>query len=189
MSGIRGPLRLPQRLLGGHLGASVSALVDGQLDAESSERAWDHVMHCIPCRRLVEHETWVKRQLAQIAGTSAPDEPSDRFLGSLLHMDPAASAWADVEQIEERGRSRRRAGIALVGAGSVSAAVLGISTLGVLGGTTGAPTNSIGRASVSSTPSRAVIAPAVTMHARLRNGSSTYGDSGAVHARSAADRH
>ena len=29
--------------LGGHLGAAVSALVDGQLDEESAERAWAHV--------------------------------------------------------------------------------------------------------------------------------------------------
>jgi hypothetical protein len=45
--------------LGGHLGSSVSALVDGQLDDETAERAWGHVMHCVPCRRLVEHEGWV----------------------------------------------------------------------------------------------------------------------------------
>jgi hypothetical protein len=188
MAGTRGPLGLPQRLLGGHLGASVSALVDGQLDAESSERAWDHVAHCIPCRRLVENEGWVKRQLGQIAGTHGPDEPSDRLLGSLLHMDPTASAWADVEEIEERGRGRRRAGIALVGAGSVSAAVLGISTLGVVGGTTGAPATSIGRSSVSSTPSRAIVAPAVTIHGRLRGWALEYDDDGVAHARSAADR-
>jgi hypothetical protein len=189
MTGMRRPVRLPQRLLGGHLGASVSALVDGQLDAESSERAWDHVLHCLPCRRLVEHEGWVKRQLAQIAGTTAPDEPSDRLVGSLLHMDPtAASAWADVEDIEQRSRGRRRAGIALVGAGSVSAAVLGISTLGVIGGTTGTPATSIGRSSVSSTPSRAVVAPAVTIQGRPRSGSLGYDDNGAAHARSAANR-
>jgi hypothetical protein len=144
------------------------------------------VTHCVPCRRLVEHEGWVKRQLAQIGGTTAPDEPSDRFVGSLLHMDPTASAWADVEEIEERGRGRRRAGIALVGAGSVSAAVLGISTLGVIGGTAGAPATSIGRSSVSSTPSRAV-APTVTIHGRLR-GMHASDDNGVAHARWAADR-
>ena len=125
MAGMRRPLRL-----GGHLGDSVSALVDGQLDAESAERAWDHVMQCPPCRRLVEHEGWVKRQLAQIADPGRPDTPSEQRLGSLLHMDPTAAAWADVEDIEDRGRARRRAGIALVGAGSVSAAVLGLSALG-----------------------------------------------------------
>lgn len=184
---VRLPQRLPQRLFGGHLGASVSALVDGQLDAESNERAWEHVTQCVPCRRLVEHEGWVKRQLAQIAGGTAPDEPSDRLVGSLLHMDPTASAWADVEEIEERGRGRRRAGIALVGAGSVSAAVLGISTLGVVGGTTGAPATSIGRSSVSSTPSRAVVAPTVTIHGRLR-GMEASDDNGVARARWAADR-
>ena len=73
--------------LGGHLGSSVSALVDGQLDDESAERAWAHVMQCPACRRLVEHEGWVKRQLAQISGGPRADQPSDRFLGSLLDLD------------------------------------------------------------------------------------------------------
>ena len=30
----------------GHLGTAASALVDGQLDEESADRAWDHVMVC-----------------------------------------------------------------------------------------------------------------------------------------------
>jgi hypothetical protein len=182
-----GTMRRPH-LFGGHLGASVSALVDGQLDAESTERAWDHVLQCVACRRLVEHEGWVKRQLAQIAGTTAPDEPSDQLVGSLLHLDPTASAWADVEEIEQRGRGRRRAGIALVGAGSVSAAVLGISTLGVVGGTTGVPATSIGRSSESSTPTRTVVAPAVTIYGRLRGGAPGYGGNVVPHARLTADR-
>jgi hypothetical protein len=119
--------------LGGHLGSSVSALVDGQLDEETTERAWDHVLHCPPCRRLVEHEGWVKRQLAQIAGATTPEQPSDRLVGSLRGLDPAvldaSDAWAATDRLEDRSRTRRRAGIALVGAGSVSAAVLGLSTL------------------------------------------------------------
>ncbi|CAN5601134.1 hypothetical protein BH10ACT10_BH10ACT10_04210 [soil metagenome] len=84
--------------LGGHLGSQVSALVDGQLDDETAERAWDHVLHCPPCHSLVEHEGWTKRQLTQIAGAPRPEVPSDRFLGSLLDLDPAAfdasDAWA-----------------------------------------------------------------------------------------------
>ena len=119
--------------LRGHLGSSVSALVDGQLDEETTERAWDHVLHCPPCRRLVEHEGWVKRQLAQIAGATTPEPPSDRLVGSLRGLDPAvldaSDAWAATDRLEDRSRTRRRAGIALVGAGSVSAAVLGLSTL------------------------------------------------------------
>ena len=105
--------RVPRpRLLSGHLGSSVSALVDGQLDDEAAERAWEHVLHCPPCRRLVEHEGWVKRQLAQIAGTPhAATSRSDRLLGSLADLDPAAgSPGRTTQEIEDRGRTRRRAG-------------------------------------------------------------------------------
>jgi len=159
----------PLSLLSGHLGSSVSALVDGQLDAEAAERAWQHVGQCQPCRRLVEHEGWVKRQLAQIADTPSAEAPSDRFLGALLDLDPAAVAWAETQEIEDRSRTRRRAGIALVGAGSVSAAVLGLSTLSGaplgIGGGSGTPATSIGGA--GSSPTAAVVAPRAAVHGRL----------------------
>lgn len=183
--------------LGGHLGSSVSALVDGQLDDESAERAWAHVMQCPACRRLVEHEGWVKRQLAQISGGPRADQPSDRFLGSLLDLDPSThdsawSAWAQTDQLEERSRNRRRAGIALVGAGSVSAAVLGLSTLAAspmgIGGTTGAPMSSISHASTSTPPTPAVVAPAVSVHGRLPGWTLGPRDSNVAHAHSVGDR-
>lgn len=183
--------------LGGHLGSSVSALVDGQLDDETTERAWDHVMHCPPCRRLVEHEGWVKRQLAQIAGTPRPEVPSDRFVGALLDLDPttheeASQAWAETGRLEDRSRTRRRAGIALVGAGSVSAAVFGLSTLGAtpmgIGGPAGGAPSSIGGAPTSSTPTPAYVAPAAAVHGRLRGWTLGTGDGGVAHARAVADR-
>lgn len=144
--------------LGGHLGGpAVSALVDGQLDEECEERAWAHVAACPGCRRAVEREGWTKRQLHRVPG----GEPSARLLGSLYdldasHLHPAGSAeqvaesWAAVEHLERQGRSRRRAGIALVGAGSVSAAVLGLSTLsgaslGIGGAPSGTPTPAVTR--------------------------------------------
>ena len=155
---LRGPSRLT-----GHLGSSVSALVDGQLDADATERAWQHVEQCPACRRLVEHEGWVKRQLAHIAETPSPEVPSDRFVGTLLDLDPTDAAWSDTAWSHTvwsgtagdrgRGRGRRRVGIAVVGAGSVSAAVLGLSTLsGVSIGLAGspAPAASIGRAGLPS---------------------------------------
>jgi hypothetical protein len=169
-----GPLRRsgqrPLGLLSGHLGSSVSALVDGQLDEEAAERAWQHVAQCQPCRRLVEHEGWVKRRLAQIADVPHADAPSDRLLGSLLDLDPAAVAWAETQDLEDRSRTRRRAGIALVGAGSVSAAVLGITALSGAPvspwGGHNTPTTSIGGA--RSTPTSAVVAPQAAVHGRLR---------------------
>ena len=59
----------------GHLGSRVSALVDGQLAPEDAERAWSHVHTCPACRRLVEHEGWVKTRLAGLSfgAASAPD--------------------------------------------------------------------------------------------------------------------
>jgi len=175
--------------LGGHLGSAVSALVDGQLDDATAERAWDHVLHCPPCRRLVEHEGWVKRQLAQIAEAPRSELPSERFVGSLMDLDPASVAWAETDEVEARSRTRRRAGIALVGAGSVSAAVLGLSALGAtpmgIGGTTGTPASSIGNA--TSTPTPAVVAPAASVHGRLRGWTLGSSDDGVAHARAVRD--
>jgi Putative zinc-finger len=181
---------LPRGLLGGHLGSSVSALVDGQLDEETTERAWEHVLHCPPCRRLVEHEGWVKRQLAQISGAPHAEAPSDRLVGSLLELDPTSAAWAETREIERSGRGRRRAGIALVGAGSVSAAVFGLSTLSGapmgIGGSGGTPAGSIGGAATS-TPTTAVVPPAASVHGRLRGWTLGRGDDGVVHAHAVGD--
>jgi hypothetical protein len=154
-------------------------------------------MHCPPCRRLVEHEGWVKRQLAQIAGATTPEQPSDRFVGALRDLDPgvldASDAWAETARLEERSRHRRRAGIALVGAGSVSAAVLGLSTLTAtpmgVGGTTGAPATSIGGVGRSAAPTPAFVAPAASVHGRLRGWTVGTGNDGAAHARAVGDRH
>jgi len=150
-----------------HLGSSVAALVDGQLDEAAQERAWAHVAGCQSCHAAVERERWTKRQLGLMAG----GEPSARLLGSLFELDashpsfqmtasgsappastsPSASspsdpdhgarnAWAAVTELESQGRGRRRAGLAAVGVGSVSAAVFGLSSLsGALLGIGSAP--------------------------------------------------
>lgn len=149
--------------LGGHLGPSVSALVDGQLDEESTERAWAHVMACPSCCRAVEREGWVKRQLAQMSGSPAPDESSSHLLGSLHDLDPVEretrDAWAAVAELEARGRGRRRAGIAAVGVGSVSAAVLGLSALsGATLGIGGSPSVPPPTALIRSTPTAGPLA-------------------------------
>ncbi len=108
--------------LTGHIGASVSALVDGQLSPEAEERAWAHVMACPGCRRLVENEGWTKNRLRAI--DPAPGGVPDTLIGALYDV----SAWAEVDEIERVTR-RRRTGVALIGAGSVGVAVLGIVAL------------------------------------------------------------
>lgn len=155
--------------LGGHLGAAVSALVDGQLDEESAERAWTHVAGCESCRRLVEREGWVKRRLAEMAAAApGTPQPPSYLLGSLYDLEPVAgdrhpaaqAAWAAVEQLERRERPRRRAGLAAVGVGSVSAAVLGLSTLGAAPlGIGGAPVQPPSSALTRATPSGSPTTP------------------------------
>ncbi len=161
------------RRLGGHLGSNVSALIDGQLDAETTERSWDHVLHCAACRGLVEREAWLKRKLGTLCG----NEPSARLLGSLhgLSADGAQSAptwagleaWAEVDRLEASSRGRRRTGLALAGAGGVSAAVLGFAALGFGGAAQLAPNASISGGASSSTPTSAVVPAVAVVHGRL----------------------
>ena len=170
------------RYLGGHLGVTASALLDGQLDPASAERAWAHVHGCPTCCSQVEREGWVKTQLATMAGE---DAPPPQLLGSLYGLGAAGrpapgaqEAWAAVGELERRGRGRRRAGLAAAGAGSVSAAVLGLVTLtgGSLGsGATPAnlPTSGLTRGPTSATP--VAVAPLARAHGRLPAGLSGTG--------------
>lgn len=108
----------------GHLGNRISALLDGQLSAEETERAWEHVHTCHSCRDLVEREGWVKTRLAGLTfdACSAPDH----LKGSLLGMPPG-----DVFLSLEAHRSRRVGlGVAAIGGGAVGAAVMGVLALG-----------------------------------------------------------
>lgn len=126
----------------GHIGTKASALVDGQLAPAEEERAWSHVLSCPGCRRLVEHEGWVKRQLGSL---STPERvtPPPQLLGSLYAVD----AWAAVDRIEKQSR-RRRATVVAVGGGAVGACVLGLLTV------TGGPAS---RTDVPTRPSPAMI--------------------------------
>lgn len=122
------------RLLGGHLGARVSALVDGQLTAHEADRAWAHVVVCRPCRDEVERETWVKDRLLLMGAESPPTGLSHALTGlaegTAAQHDAVSEAWATVGALERRHRARR-AGM-LVAGGSVSVAVLGIVAVGAL---------------------------------------------------------
>lgn len=132
--------------LSGHIGAKVSALVDGQLSPDEEDRAWSHVLACPGCRRLVEHEGWTKRQLGSLCDTDRAAVPP-RLVGSLYGVEDVAEAWSAVELIERRA-ARRRTAVMLVGGGAVGAAVLGL--VAVTGPT-------LGRGDVPTRPSPATI--------------------------------
>jgi hypothetical protein len=65
-----------------HLGDRVSALLDGQLSAEATERAMAHLAGCRGCRDAVEVERLTKARLARLAGP----EPTGDLVGRLLAM-------------------------------------------------------------------------------------------------------
>jgi hypothetical protein len=114
----------------GHLGARVSALLDGQLSPADEERAWDHVHSCHQCRDAVEREGWVKTRLAtmQLAGACAPSH----LKGSLLVR--GIVDWPDLPDhpaLTDAGAARRRhLGMTGIGGGAVGAAVMGVLALG-----------------------------------------------------------
>jgi hypothetical protein len=106
----------------GHLGSRVSALLDGQLSALETERAWAHVHACHLCRDAVEREGWVKTRLSHLSGEGlgAPD----RLKGSLLGGTPFPTAPPPAH------RSRRIA-VAALGGSAAGVAVLGVLALGL----------------------------------------------------------
>lgn len=117
----------------GHLGTRVSALLDGQLSAEETERAWGHVHHCHVCRDLVEREGWVKTRLA---GLSFGDDCAPAGLkGSLRGAPDCRSTGVPPGDLylalaQQAPRPRRATGLAAIGGGAVGAAVMGVLVLG-----------------------------------------------------------
>lgn len=113
----------------GHVGTKVSALIDGQLPPAESERLWAHVHGCDLCRSHVEREGWVKTRLAGLGGdASQPAAPN--YLHSVLCQTTRYSPDPDPGPSPFAAR-RRTMAVAVVGAGSMGAAMLGIFALAV----------------------------------------------------------
>jgi hypothetical protein len=113
----------------GHLGASVSALVDDQLDPAHAARAWSHVEGCPGCRAAVDQELWVKQRLA----AAGPVVPQPVLTGSLCTLPDAAPRGWPFGEPPPRRHGVRRAGLAALGVGTVSAALVGLGSLVVSG--------------------------------------------------------
>ncbi len=125
-------------MIGHHLGARTSALLDGQLSPEDTERAWEHVHSCHACRDLVEREGWVKTRLAGLSfDVAAPATPA-WLKGSLLDASGGCTAGAAYLALGAGDHRRRALGLAAIGGGAVGAAVMGVLVFGV--GPADAPT-------------------------------------------------
>lgn len=109
-----------------HLGPLVSDLLDGRLAPGEEERCWNHVHECHTCRDLVEHEGWVKTQLAQLSfgRTSTPETLKSSLRGGCSAFAPAPFVVAG---------HRPRRGLMAIGGGAASVCVVGVLALGVAG--------------------------------------------------------
>jgi anti-sigma factor RsiW len=115
-----------------HLGSRVSALVDGRLGPDEEERCWAHVHTCHTCRDLVEHEGWVKTQLAQLSyGASRPSHDFKSALVGRCSQLSSSDRLAAADVHTSGPRSRR--GLVAIGGGAASACVVGVLVLGVAG--------------------------------------------------------
>ncbi|GAB6986733.1 anti-sigma factor family protein [Nocardioides pyridinolyticus] len=127
----------------GHLGSRVSALLDGQLTPEETDRAWDHVHTCHTCRDRVEREGWVKTRLTglsfEVAAPCAPDSLKGSLLGAAVFAGPPGEAY-----LAGAPAGRRTAvGLAAIGGSAVGAAVMGVLVLGVGPASAPAPTTPV----------------------------------------------
>jgi len=143
-----------------HLGARVSALLDGRLAPDEEERCWNHVHDCHACRDLVEHEGWVKTQLAQLSlgPESTPETLKSSLRGGCSAFAPAAFVTA--------GHRPRRALVA-IGGGAASVCVVGVLALGVAGGPRVEPAPPATDLSGPSTPSDRLITSRTPLAERL----------------------
>lgn len=114
-----------------HLGSRVSALLDGRLAPEEEERCWSHVHACHACRDLVEHEGWVKTQLAQLS--LGPSQTPHDFKSSLVGRCSALGSGSALEPAAFATPHRARRGLVAIGGGAASACVVGVLVLGVAG--------------------------------------------------------
>lgn len=109
-------------LLGGHLGARASALLDGQLSPEESQRAWAHLAGCRSCQEEIERERWIKGRVAGLCydtSTAAPEGLKGELLGGPRSSVDCLAA-----------HPRRMLGLAAVGGGALGAAVMGFLAFG-----------------------------------------------------------
>ena len=146
----------------GHLGSRASALLDGQLSPEETERAWEHVHACHQCRDLVEREGWIKTRLTGLSfDVAAPATPTGLKASLIVGPTPGDSYLAAAPD------RRRTTAIAAIGGGAVGAAVMGVLVLGV--GPASAPAPTIDRrapvTSITDSPRTATPSQSVTRRA------------------------
>lgn len=161
-----------------HLGDRVTDLVDGRLSPDAAERAVAHLAGCPDCRAEVAAERAVRNRLATAAAPAPPDGLVDRLVrlgGPTGPLPPRADRVPGTPApapVPWPRRDPRRRSLALAGAGALSAAVLGLVALTVLGSVAGTAPEPV--AVLADMPGRSVPAGSVPA-ASLPAGSTSAG--------------
>lgn len=143
-----------------HLGDRVTDLVDGRLSPDAAERAVAHLAGCPDCRAEVAAERAVRNRLATAAAPAPPDGLVDRLVrlgGPAGPLPPRADRVPGTPApapVPWPRRDPRRRSLALAGAGALSAAVLGLVALTVLGSVAGSAPEPV--AVLADVPARSV---------------------------------
>lgn len=173
-------------MTGPHLGARVTALVDGRLATDAEARAHDHVRSCGDCSDALEAERLVRARLhalgepelsedllvrlLQIGGPSGPLPPRDAPMANPARPVVGVAPPSRTDPVRSRSshgpagravRRVRRRPVAAALAGTFSLLGAGIAGVLVLGGLPGggqAPVAEL-RTTPSSAPSASALTP------------------------------
>ncbi len=131
----------------GHLGTRASALLDGRLGHDETERLWEHVHGCHQCRDLVERLGAVKTRLGGLGAAPCAGAP-DHLKGALKDRLTAGLGGLDGLDGLDHGapltegdrylalaqqpvsRARRAGGVAATVGSAAGVAVLGLVAFG-----------------------------------------------------------
>jgi anti-sigma factor RsiW len=132
-----------------HLGHRLSALIDGELDAEERDRVLVHLARCESCLGEVVALRTLKRRMNALGEAAADAELTRRLMGLAHSGEPASAgrsgpgAWPGMAASGSggpgrRGREVRPAWYVTIGATAVVLAGVGTAAF-LAGGTTNQP--------------------------------------------------
>ena len=121
-----------------HLGHRLSALIDGELDAEERDRALVHLARCELCRGEIVALRTLKRRMNALGEAAADAGLTRRLIGLAQPDDPASpgpaepAPWPASEPLGS-GRGGREARSAwYVAVGATAVCVVGVGTAAFL---------------------------------------------------------
>ncbi len=123
-----------------HLGHRLSALIDGELDAEERDRALAHLAGCEPCRGEAVALRTLKRRMNALGEAAADAALTRRLIGLAQPDGPASPGTAEPRQWPASdplgsGRGGREARPAwYVAVGATAVCVVGVGTAAFLAG-------------------------------------------------------